>query len=69
MIWLHGLVPLLLAFVERVHLRIRHTPNELIMTELSLSALWLWVKPSGGMMVWATGSPSGIAVALLEQWA
>ncbi len=69
MIWLHGLLLLLLAFVERINLRIRHIPNELVLTELSLSALWLWVKPSGGMMVWATGSPSGIAVALLEQWA
>ncbi|MHB8352833.1 MAG: hypothetical protein ACYDCF_00115 [Burkholderiales bacterium] len=70
MIWLHGLLLLLLAFVRLVDLRTRHMPNEWIMTGLCLSTLWIrvQVQPSS-MMIWATDAPSVVALTLLEQWA
>ncbi len=69
MIWLHGLLLSLMGLAATIQWRTRHMSNEWILTGLCLSALWIRVQTSGGTMVWATGTPPVVIMALLEQWA
>jgi Flp pilus assembly protein protease CpaA len=68
MIWLHGLFHLLLALATAINSRTRHVHNELILTGLCLSALWAWVQPGSGRMIWNRVPLSGLAITLLERW-
>ncbi len=64
MIWVHGLFLSLWALAAALAARLRHLPQDGLLTGLCLGAAWISVRPGTGRGLCTPGALSGLALAL-----